>query len=186
MLPRADERRRGYGDRRSWGTTWFLGEAVRGVILLEERRSNGDSYTPTEAALVLGVTPTRVRQLLQEGELEGKRDGAGHWWIPARALHDRLERLRRERFVEAVGADPLSVHMLQRQVEALLRELGRLEGLLESEERAFSSLEADRALLAQRLEHERRRAEQERARAEWLRAELEKERNKGFWRKLSG
>jgi chromosome segregation ATPase len=85
-----------------------------------------------------------------------------------------------------VGADPLSVHMLQRQVEALLRELGRLEGLLESEERAFSSLEADRALLAQRLEHERRRAEQERARAEWLRAELEKERNKGFWRKLSG
>ena len=49
---------------------------------MEEGRYNGDSYTPTEAALVLGVTPTRVRQLLQDGELEGARDGAGHWSIP--------------------------------------------------------------------------------------------------------
>ena len=83
---------------------------------MTEGRLNSDSYTPAEAALILGVTPTRVRQLLQEGEFEGERDEVGHWSIPARAVHDRLERLRRERFVEAVGADPLSVRALQERV----------------------------------------------------------------------
>ncbi|HEX4992040.1 MAG TPA: hypothetical protein VFV45_02335, partial [Rubrobacteraceae bacterium] len=47
---------------------------------------------------------------------------------------------------------------------------GRLEGRLESEEKACRSLEADRALLAKRLERERlRREEVERERAELLR-----------------
>jgi hypothetical protein len=56
----------------------------------------------------LRLTPTRVRQLLQGGELEGERDEAGHWLIPARAVHERLERLRRESYLEAVGYDPSS------------------------------------------------------------------------------
>jgi len=86
------------------------------VTAVTEGRLNSDSYTPAEAALILGVTPTRVRQLLQEGEFEGERDEVGHWSIPARAVHDRLERLRRERFVEAVGADPLSVRAQQERV----------------------------------------------------------------------
>jgi excisionase family DNA binding protein len=149
------------------------------VIAVAEGQSNDDFYTPTEAALILGVTPTRVRQLLQDGELAGERDGAGHWSIPARAVHDRLERLRRERFVEAVGADPLSVRALQERVELLQRELGRLEGLLEARERTYSSLEVDRTLLAERLEGEQARVEQ-------LRAELDEERNKGLWRRLFG
>jgi hypothetical protein len=116
------------------------------------------------------VTPTRVRQLLQAGELEGERDGAGHWSIPARAVVDRLERLRRERFLEAAGYDPVSIREVQERVEALQRELGWLEGRLESEERACTSLEVDRALLAKRLVHERlRREEVERERDEVLR-----------------
>jgi excisionase family DNA binding protein len=143
-----------------------------------ERRSD-DSYTPTEAALILGVSPTRVRQLLQEGELEGERDVAGHWSIPARAVRDRLERLRRERFVEAVGADPLRVRALQERVEFLQRKIGYLEGLLEARERAYSSLETDRTLLAERVEGER-------ARAARLAAALDEERNKSFWRRLFG
>jgi hypothetical protein len=54
-----------------------------------------------------------VRQLLQAGLLEGERDRADHWSIPARAVVDRLDRLRRERFVEAVGYAPVSVCELQ-------------------------------------------------------------------------
>jgi excisionase family DNA binding protein len=150
------------------------------VTAVTEGQLNSDSsYTPTEAALILGVTPTRVRQLLQEGEIEGERDEVGHWSIPARAVHDRLERLRRERFVEAVGADPVSVRALQERVEVLQRELGRLEGRLEAWERAYSSLESERTLLAKRLEGEQARAEQ-------LQAELDEERSKGLWRRLFG
>src|SRR3712207_9520679 len=97
---------------------------------MAEGRTDGGFYTPTEAALILRVTPTRVRQLLQSGELEGERDEAGHWLIPARAVHERLERLRRESFLEAVGYDPSSgrelpvlVEVLGSQVELLRAEL---------------------------------------------------------------
>src|SRR5829696_10144379 len=85
-----------------------------------------------QAAHILRLTPTRVRQLLQSGELEGERDEAGHWLIPARAVHERLERLRRESFLEAVGYDPSSVRegslqelleVLSSQVEMLRAEL---------------------------------------------------------------
>ena len=128
----------------------------RGAIPVAEGRRNGDDfYSPAQAARVLGVTPTCVRQLPQAGELEGKRDGADHWWIPASALVDRLDRLRRERFVEAAGYAPVSARELQERAEVLQRELGRLEGRLESEENARRYLEADRALLAKLLERER-------------------------------
>jgi hypothetical protein len=62
------------------------------------------------------------------------------------------------------------VRELQERVEALQRELGRLEGRLESEENARRYLEADRVLLAKRLERERvRREEVERERDELVR-----------------
>ncbi len=83
------------------------------------RRNHDFSYTPTEAARMLRVSPTRVRQLLQDGELDGERDEAGHWLIPARVVHERLERLRRESFLEAVGYDPSIVHAMQERVEVL-------------------------------------------------------------------
>jgi excisionase family DNA binding protein len=97
---------------------------------MAEGHTDGGFYTPTEAALILRVTPTRVRQLLQDGELKGERDEAGHWLIPARAVHERLERLRRESFLEAVGYDlssvremPDLVEVLREQVELLRVEL---------------------------------------------------------------
>jgi hypothetical protein len=140
--------------------------------LVAEGWHNGDDYYgPAQAARVLRVTPTRVRQFLQAGELEGERDGAGHWSIPARAMVDRLDRLCRERFLEAAGYDPLSIREVQERTEALQRELGRLEGRLESQEKASTSLEVDRALLAERLERERLRRE-----------DVEQERDKLLWR----
>jgi len=83
---------------------------------------------------------------------------------------ERLERLRREQFLEAAGYDPVSIREVQERAEALQRELGRLEGRLESEEKASISLEVDRALLAERLERERLRRE-----------EVERERDKLLW-----
>ena len=60
------------------------------MVRLTVEGSNGGNYTAMQAAHILRLTPTRVRQLLQSGELEGERDEAGHWLIPARAVHERL------------------------------------------------------------------------------------------------
>jgi hypothetical protein len=95
--------------------------------------SDRDSYTPVQAAHILRLTPTRVRQLLQSGELEGERDEAGHWSIPARVVHTRLERVRRESLLEAVGYDPSSVREM---VEELRGRVRSLERMLEQEREA--------------------------------------------------
>ena len=66
---------------------------------------NGDFYTVDEAAKVLKLTPGRIRQMLRSGDLEGARDEADRWRIPAHAVHDRprLPRIERDR-----AADPPS------------------------------------------------------------------------------
>ncbi len=106
------------------------------MSLVEVRRNDDLSYTPTEAARILRVTPTRVRQLLQDGELEGERDGAGHWLIAARVVHERLERLQRESFLEAVGYDPLSVREMRGLVEDLREQVRYLRSILSEEREA--------------------------------------------------
>jgi hypothetical protein len=109
--------------------------------------SDNDSYTPAQAAHILRLTPTRVRQLLQSGELEGKRDEAGHWSIPTGVVHARLERLRRESFLEAVGYDPSSlleveelVEVLRAQVEVLREELGEAHAANRENRRIIAAL----------------------------------------------
>jgi hypothetical protein len=112
-----------------------------------EGRHNGDYYTPMQAAHILRLTPTRVRQLLQGGELEGARDEAGHWLIPAGAVHERLERLRRESFLEAVGYDPSSVSemrdlvgVLRSQVEMMRAELDEAHAANRENSRIIAAL----------------------------------------------
>jgi predicted component of type VI protein secretion system len=106
---------------------------VQEVVRLTVEWSNGGNYTAMQAAHILRLTPTRVRQLLQSGELEGERDEAGHWLIPARAVHERLERLRRESFLEAVGYDLSSVRegSLQELVEVLSSQVEMLRAELD-------------------------------------------------------
>jgi hypothetical protein len=99
--------------------------------VVAEGWDNGDYYTPMQAAHILRLTPARVRQLLQGGELEGERDEVGHWLIPARAVHERLERLRRESFLEAAGYDPSSVGRMQEVVEALRSQVEMLRAELD-------------------------------------------------------
>ena len=116
---------------------------------MAEGRTGGDSYTPTEAALILRVTPTRVRQLLQDDELEGERDEAGHWLIPARAVHERAQRLRRE----LLEAKEETIAELRDRVASLER---RLEAETAARERAEEAERAanreNRRLLAAALE----------------------------------
>src|SRR3712207_6617480 len=114
---------------------------------MAEGPTDGGFYTPTEAALILRVTPTRVRQLLQDGALEGARDEAGHWLIPTHGVHERLERLRRESFLEAVGYDlssvremPDLVEVLREQVELLRVELAEAHAANRENQRIIAAL----------------------------------------------
>ena len=118
---------------------------------MEARRNDEFSYTPTEAALILRVSPTRVRQLLQDGELEGQRDAAGHWLIPASAVHERLELLRRESFLEAVGYDPSIVHAMQERAEVLSAQVEMLRAELEEAHAANRENRRIIAALTQRI-----------------------------------
>jgi excisionase family DNA binding protein len=127
-----------------------------------------DYYTTTEAARLLGVGDSRVRQMLLAGELEGERDPVSdRWRIPqAAVLARRAERKPEEspKVSLAAGVDWLA------KVEALNQELGRMEGRLELTEITESTL--------------REQLERERERADRLEAELRDERSRGFWARL--
>jgi hypothetical protein len=51
--------------------------------------------------------------------------------IPARVVHERLERLRRESLLEVVGYDPSSVGEMRELVEVLHSQVEMLRGELE-------------------------------------------------------
>jgi excisionase family DNA binding protein len=177
------------------------------VSVVEVRRNDEFSYTPTEAARVLRVSPTRVRQLLQDGELEGQRDEAGHWLIPAAVVHERLERLRRESFLEAVGYDPLSVREMRGLIEDLRGQVEMLRAELQEAHAANRENRQIIAALTQRiptLEPPRERTAAQgppeatesggemRERADPVpatgdaREDAEQPRKRGFWRRLFG
>jgi excisionase family DNA binding protein len=115
------------------------------------RRNHDFSYTPTEAARMLRVSPTRIRQLLQDGELYGERDEAGHWLIPARVVHERLERLRHESFLDAVDYDPSIVHAMQERVEVLRDQVEMLRAELQEAHAANRENRRIIAALTQRI-----------------------------------
>jgi excisionase family DNA binding protein len=127
-----------------------------------------DIYTTGEAARILRVTESRVRQMLKDGELEGSRDVNGRWQIPQHAVHARLDR-RGPREVRAPSAD---VEGLIDRIATLERELGRVEVRAELTEQAHSTTQDD-------LRRERERAER-------LESELAELRARGFWARLFG
>jgi len=129
-----------------------------------------ETYTPAEAAKLLGLTDRRVRTLAAEGRIEGERTEAG-WKLFRWSVHSfRDARRERSASLEADRA-PVEDRGERERVEALQRELGRLEGRLEIEAVARSTLED--SLL------------RERERADRLEAELTEAR-RGFWRRLFG
>jgi excisionase family DNA binding protein len=135
-------------------------------------------YTVQEAAKVLGVTDRRVRALAQEGRIEGERTEGG-WKLFRYSVHSfRDARRDRERPLEARGSDSLSTAEWLGRIEALQRELGRLEGRLELTERAESTVREERDRLLRALEEERRQrqADVQRERAERVQAQQSAER----------
>jgi septal ring factor EnvC (AmiA/AmiB activator) len=147
-----------------------------------EEEGARDVYTPSEAERILArtgkpLTERRIRQMLQAGELEGYRDGTGRWHVLQSEVHrlrdQRLRELERPSGATESGAELLEV------VRSLEREIGRLEGRLELEERTESTLREERDRLRAELEEER--AERRR-----LAERLEAEQRRGFWSRLFG
>jgi excisionase family DNA binding protein len=142
---------------------------------VSQRRALGDVeefYTVSEAAKLLGVSGSRVRQLLTSGELEGEQDPLSDRWRVSRAsVHARREErgAREPRPPSTPSADPTP--WVDRIAE-LERALGRAEATRELTEQAHSSAVED-------LQRERERAER-------LESELAGLRGRSFWARLFG
>jgi hypothetical protein len=134
-----------------------------------------ENYTVQEAAKILRTTERTVRRRLERGDLEGKRDPTtGRWSVDTRsvtaALPDRPPKESQEQALGRLEA-PESVRTYQERVEALQRELGRLEGRLEITEVAESTL--------------REQLQRERERADRLEEEL-RDARRSWWSRLFG
>jgi hypothetical protein len=149
-----------------------------------------DYYTAAETARILELTGGRVRQMLSAGEIEGAlRDDGGRWLIPQYVVHAMLEQRRLEerqsprrgKAIEQSSEAPETSaerREMQIRLEDLQRHLGRLEGRLELEAVAQSTLKES-------LDRERQRADAMELEAKELRQRLE-EAQKPWWRKLFG
>lgn len=148
-----------------------------------------DFYSPAQAAKILRLSRRRVTQLLESGDLEGEQSDTGRWRIPRRAVHERLKdrppRPREREGPQTASEASTEAAELRDRVEALQRQLGRLEGRLELTEKAESTLREQLELERLRASSESSRAEQERQRAERLEQELARAR-RPWYRKLFG
>jgi excisionase family DNA binding protein len=163
-------------------------------------------YTVPEAAKVLGISERRVRQIAQDGKVDGVRSDDG-WKLFRYSVHTFRDRRVAQEPARGAREPSSEAREWIGRVTTLERELGRLEGRLELTERAESTLREERQRLLEDLDRERERLAQEQAKAEEvqqdaeqfirereeaqeearrLREELEAERSKGFWRRLFG
>ena len=132
-------------------------------------------YTVSEAAKVLDISERRVRQIAQDGKVEGVRSEDG-WKLFRYSVHDFRDRREAQTPVRAVrgGREPSSeAREWIERVTALERELGRLEGRLELTERAESTMREERERLLEDLARERERAAQEQEKAEDVQRDAE-------------
>jgi hypothetical protein len=146
-------------------------------------QGEGDFYSVAEAERLLGrtdkpISERRIRQMLQAGDLEGKKEvGSGRWYVSQAEVH-RLMQERRQAVPEGPPGGPENASEMLDRVFALEREIGRLQGRLELEERAESTVREERDRLLQDLEAEK--AERRR-----LQERLE-ERERPWWRRMFG
>jgi excisionase family DNA binding protein len=138
-----------------------------------DRTSNRQEYyTVFEAAKVLGISERRVRQIAQDGKIEGVRTDEG-WKLFRYSVHNFRD--HKEAQTPARGGRERSSEAREwiERVTTLERELGRLEGRLELTERAESTMREERERLLEDLAREREWAAQEGERAEELQREAE-------------
>jgi excisionase family DNA binding protein len=130
-----------------------------------------DNYTVQEAARILRTTERTVRRRLERGDLEGTRDPTtGRWRVTARSVSAAMPD-RPSKEPESALEVSESVRDYRDRLEALQRELGRLEGQRELEEITLSTL--------------REQLERERERADRLEEEL-RDARRSWWSRMFG
>jgi excisionase family DNA binding protein len=157
-------------------------DATSGKTYYPSGMTEDQFYTVSEAAKVLNITNRRVRQLAQEGRIEGHRSEVG-WKLFRSSVHTFRDEKRASSTPSEEISWPQEAREALQRVNALERELGRFEGRLELEAIARSTLEAQLQREKERADAERERADAERQRVEELEAEL-REARKSWWRKL--
>ena len=130
-----------------------------------------DYYTVQEAARILRTTERTVRRRLERGDLKGSRDPTtGRWRVAAVSVTAAMPERPPKESQKPLEASQ-SVREYQEKVEALQRELGRLEGRLE-----LTSI--TETTLRDQLDRERERAD---------RAEEElREARRSWWSRIFG
>jgi excisionase family DNA binding protein len=90
-----------------------------------------ETYTVQEAAKILRTSERTVRRRLERGDLKGSRDPTtGRWRVAAVSVTAAMPERPPKESQKPLEASQ-SVREYQEKVEALQRELGRLEGRLE-------------------------------------------------------
>ena len=116
-----------------------------------------DVFTAAQAAQILGISERRVRQLVTEGKLPGKRGDDNIVRIPQQAVNEERKRRRgtaskasastakrasrRSRAEAPAAADNVDVDAIAEKVASVVGQ--RLEGRLEVTQRAESFLRAE-------------------------------------------
>jgi excisionase family DNA binding protein len=130
-----------------------------------------DYYTVQEAARVLRTTERTVRRRLVRGELEGTKDPTtDRWRVKAHSVTAAMAD-RPPKEPESALEVSESVRDYRDRLEALQRELGRLEGQRELEEITLSTL--------------REQLDREQERADRLEQEL-RDARRSWWSRMFG
>jgi excisionase family DNA binding protein len=139
------------------------------------------SYTVPEAAKVLGISETRVRQLLRSGDIEGDRTG-NVWEVSKQSLHSFRDTYAPKGKQNTAETLPIEAREAMDEVKDLTFRLGRMEGRLELEAVTRSTLEAQLKREQERADQERLERIQAQEETQKLRAELEAARKSWFRR----
>jgi excisionase family DNA binding protein len=141
-------------------------------------------YSSTEAAKLLGLSERRIRQLVKDGTLEAERDGHA-WKLFRYSVHDYRDVHGVSERLTDTPQWPVEAREALEDMKDLTFKLGRMEGRLELESVARSTLEAQLQREQERADQERTRADAERQRVEALEAEL-REARRSWWQRMLG
>lgn len=115
-------------------------------------------YTVSEAAKILDISERRVRQIAQDGKVEGVRSEDG-WKLFRYSVHAFRDRRADQNPVRVAREPSTEAREWIERVTTLERELGRLEGRLELTERTESTLREERQRILEDLQREREKAD---------------------------
>lgn len=146
-------------------------DAPSGEIHYPSGMTDQEFYTVSEAAKVLDITNRRVRQLAQDGKIDGQRTDDG-WKLFRASVHAFRDQKRSTHVAGDAPQWPAEAREALQRVNTLERELGRFEGRLELEAVARSTLEQQLMREQELRDQERTERIQAQQEAQQLREEL--------------